>query len=168
MPVLDTLDIEILKSLVKNSKITISLLAKKIGTSIPKTTIHYRISRLQKENVIKSFTIEINYEKIGFPVLAYILATYDPSVKISQKKLIEHISKIPGVEEVHVITGEWDLLIKVRARNVRELGDLIVDKLRTMPGILRTMTCMVLHSTGFGPINILDHMEKSVGERAKD
>ena len=87
MSVLDVLDIEILKNLVKNSKITISLLAKKIGTSVPKTTIHYRISRLQKENIIKNFTIEIDYEKIGFPVLAYILATYDPSVKISQKKI---------------------------------------------------------------------------------
>ncbi|MCD6157842.1 MAG: Lrp/AsnC family transcriptional regulator [Euryarchaeota archaeon] len=157
--VLDRVDIEVLKNLVINSRMTISEIAKRISRVVAKTTVHYRIQKLEREGIIKRYTVELDYEKLGYTVLAYILATYDPDVKISQKDLIKRISKIPGVEKVHIVTGDWDLIIEVRAKSVKELGDLIVDRLRVMPGIQRTMTCIVLHSTGDGLLNILENLK---------
>ncbi|MCD6503547.1 MAG: Lrp/AsnC family transcriptional regulator [Thermoplasmata archaeon] len=161
---LDQVDIDVLKNLIINSRMTISEIAKRISRTIAKTTVHYRIQKLEKEGIIKKYTVELNYDKLGYPVLAYILATYDPNVKISQKDLIKRISKIPGVERVYIVTGDWDLIIEVRAKSVRELGDLIVDRLRVMPGILRTMTCIVLHSAGDGPLNILENLKWEKGQ----
>ena len=51
---------------------------------------------------------------------------------------------MPEVQEVHIITGNWDLLLKVRVRDVEELGKFIVDRLRLVRGVEKTLTCVVL------------------------
>ncbi|MEM3630414.1 MAG: Lrp/AsnC ligand binding domain-containing protein, partial [Nitrososphaerota archaeon] len=48
---------------------------------------------------------------------------------------------------VHIISGDWDLLIKVRAEDVETRGKFVIDKLRTVKGIEQTLTCMVFDST---------------------
>ncbi|NJF24029.1 Lrp/AsnC family transcriptional regulator, partial [Thermococcus sp. GR5] len=45
-----------------------------------------------------------------------------------------------GVYEVHIIAGEWDLLIKVRAPSSEEVGKIVVDKLREIKGVGQTVT----------------------------
>jgi DNA-binding Lrp family transcriptional regulator len=47
------------------------------------------------------------------------------------------------VQEVHIITGDWDFLIKVKEKDVNAVGRFVVDKLRTVPGISKTLTIMV-------------------------
>jgi len=49
----------------------------------------------------------------------------------------------PEVQEVHVISGDWDLLIKVKTTDIDAVGRFVVDKLRTVGGIDKTVTCMV-------------------------
>jgi Lrp/AsnC family leucine-responsive transcriptional regulator len=50
------------------------------------------------------------------------------------------------VQEVHIITGDWDLLIKLRAENVDAIGKFVVDKLRLIKGLEKTLTCMVFET----------------------
>jgi len=47
---------------------------------------------------------------------------------------------------VHIITGDWDILVKTKAKDVDAIGEFIVDKLRTLRGIEKTLTCMVFDS----------------------
>ena len=65
---------------------------------------------------------------------------------LSQRDAAKEIALFPEVQEVHVITGEWDLAVKVRAKDVESLGKFVVDRLRTIRGVDRTLTCMVLHT----------------------
>jgi DNA-binding Lrp family transcriptional regulator len=53
---------------------------------------------------------------------------------------------LPEVQEVHIISGEWDILIKVKAKDVDSVGKYVVDKLRLVKGIERTLTCLVFES----------------------
>jgi DNA-binding Lrp family transcriptional regulator len=50
------------------------------------------------------------------------------------------------VQEVHIITGDWDLLIKLRAEHVDAIGKFVVDKLRLIKGLEKTLTCMVFET----------------------
>jgi Lrp/AsnC family leucine-responsive transcriptional regulator len=50
------------------------------------------------------------------------------------------------VQEVHIITGDWDLLIKLRAENVDKIGKFVVDKLRAIKGIEKTLTCLIFET----------------------
>lgn len=61
---------------------------------------------------------------------------------MSQRDVARSISLLEDVAEVHIISGEWDLLIKVRSSSVEEIGKIVVDKLREIKGVKSTMTCV--------------------------
>ncbi|MCJ7713514.1 Lrp/AsnC ligand binding domain-containing protein, partial [Candidatus Bathyarchaeota archaeon] len=50
------------------------------------------------------------------------------------------------VQEVHIITGDWDLIIKLRAEAVDSIGKFVIDKLRLINGLEKTLTCMVFET----------------------
>jgi DNA-binding Lrp family transcriptional regulator len=55
------------------------------------------------------------------------------------------ISQIPGVTSAEDVTGPYDVIVRAEARNVDELGKLVVAKVQTLDGITRTLTCPVVH-----------------------
>ena len=135
---LDATDLKLLKELRKNARENIAALSKKLG--IPRTTVHYRIKKLVEEGVIEKFTIKPNYKKLDLGTTAFILARYDPDSGLSQRDVAKRIAQLEGVYEVHIIAGEWDLLIKVRAPGAEEIGKIVVDRLRDVKGIEQTVT----------------------------
>jgi DNA-binding Lrp family transcriptional regulator len=56
------------------------------------------------------------------------------------------VARFPEVQEVHLISGEWDFLIKIRAPDVAGVGNFLAEKLRTVKGIDKTITCMVFET----------------------
>ena len=135
---IDEKDEMIIRELKKNSRMTATDISKK--TNIPRVTVHDRIQKMIKSNVIESFTILPNYNKIGLQCKVFIFVSFKPESEISQKELAKRISKIKGVYEVHIISGEYDLLLKVRGKSLGEIGKLVVEKLREIKGVGRTLT----------------------------
>ncbi|MGQ9679279.1 MAG: Lrp/AsnC family transcriptional regulator [Candidatus Bathyarchaeia archaeon] len=143
---LDDFDRKILKLLQKDSKIS----AKEIGDLIkrPITTVYARIKRLEDAGIIKNYRAIVDAVKVGKTTTAFILTsiTYrTPGVDetLDQRQIAREVARFPEVQEVHIITGDWDLLIKAKAENVAAIGNFVVDKLRTVKGIEKTLTCMV-------------------------
>ncbi|WP_457754164.1 Lrp/AsnC family transcriptional regulator [Thermococcus sp.] len=136
--VLDKIDLRLLEELKKNARENIAALSKKLG--IPRTTVHYRIKKLVEEGIIEKFTIKPNYKKLNLGTTAFILARYDPDSGLTQREVAERVATINGVYEVHIIAGEWDLLIKVRAASAEDIGKIVIDKLREIKGIDQTVT----------------------------
>ncbi|NJE26236.1 Lrp/AsnC family transcriptional regulator [Thermococcus sp. MV5] len=135
---IDAMDLKLLRELKENSRENIATLSKKLG--IPRTTVHYRIKKLINEGIIEKFTIKPNYKKLNLGTTAFILARYDPEFGLSQREVAKKIAQIEGVHEVHIIAGEWDLLIKIRASSAEEIGKVVVDKLREVKGVGQTVT----------------------------
>ncbi|HLV75047.1 MAG TPA: Lrp/AsnC ligand binding domain-containing protein [Vulgatibacteraceae bacterium] len=57
----------------------------------------------------------------------------------------EHISGIPGVKLAEDVTGPYDVIVRAEARNVDELGKLVVAQIQAVEGITRTLTCPIVH-----------------------
>jgi DNA-binding Lrp family transcriptional regulator len=80
---------------------------------------------------------------------AFVLATFSyrssggAEAALSQREVAREVAGFPEVQEVHVISGDWDLLIKVKTKDIDAVGSFVVDKLRTVRGIEKTVTCMV-------------------------
>ena len=55
------------------------------------------------------------------------------------------IAEIPGVTQAEDVTGPYDVIVRAEARNVDELGKLVVARVQNVPGITRTLTCPVVH-----------------------
>lgn len=129
----------ILEKLREDARKTVNEIAKEIG--LPRTTVGERIKRLVRRGVVKKFTAIVNYEKLGKHITAFVLLSFLPNPKISQRELARKIAKLKDVYEVYIISGEWDLLLKVRGKDMEEIGKLILDKLRDMEGVGKTVTC---------------------------
>ncbi len=136
---IDEKDKRILEELVEDAAQSVTELAAKLR--MPRTTVQERIRRLKQLGVIKKFTVQLDYAKLGKPATAFILISFQQGA-VSQKKLAQEIAKLPEVVEAHLITGEWDILIKVRSDSMQSVGSLVVDKLRLMEGVGKTMTCV--------------------------
>ena len=135
---IDEKDQKIIKELEKNSRNTTKKIASNVG--IPRVTVHDRIQKMKEKGIIKKFTVNINYKKIGLPTEVFIFISFLPNIDVSQRELAERIAKIPSIIEVHIISGEYDLLLKVRGKTLEDIGKLVVDKLRKLKGVGKTLT----------------------------
>jgi DNA-binding Lrp family transcriptional regulator len=141
---MDEKDMLIVEELRKNGREPTKAIAERLD--IPRATVHERIRRMVKTGIIKRFTAQIDYGKLDLGTTAFILLSFTSRTSASQEGLAKEISKIPNVFEVHIISGEWDLLVKARARSVEELGNLVVNRLRGLDGVEKTLTCFVFES----------------------
>ncbi len=137
---LDEKDLELLDELQKNCKMSLKKIARKLGMSI--TTVYDRMKKLEKEGVIKGYRAIINPDKIDNSFLVFMLIHLEPRViaekGLSHRDIVKKISNIPNVLEAHAVAGEWDVLLKIRAKDARQASSLVVDSLLRIEGIRRT------------------------------
>jgi len=135
---IDKKDQMILNELKKNSRNSTKNIAKSIN--IPRVTVHDRIEKMKEKGIIKNFSANIDYKKIGLPTEVFVFVGFQPNMNISQRELAKKISIIKGIAEVYIISGEYDLLLKARGESLEQIGKLVVDKLRKIKGVGRTLT----------------------------
>ncbi|HUS78109.1 MAG TPA: Lrp/AsnC family transcriptional regulator [Patescibacteria group bacterium] len=145
---LDEMDRKIIELLQEDAKMS----AKEISgiTGRPITTIYSRIKKLEESGVIKGYKATLDARKLDLSTTAFVLATADIS-KIDLKKypnysLGSEIAKFPQVQEVFLISGNWDYLIKIKERSTEAVGEFIVNKLNYLPGMEKTLTCLVFRN----------------------
>jgi Lrp/AsnC family leucine-responsive transcriptional regulator len=148
-PKLDKKDLAILELIQENSKLTARQIAQKIG--VPITTVFAKTKRMEELGIIKGYRAILSPEKLDANTAAFVLASVSYRTRtnespVSQRTVAEEITEFPEVQEVYVITGDWDLLIKLRAESVEAVGKFVVDKLRLVEGLEKTLTCMVFET----------------------
>jgi DNA-binding Lrp family transcriptional regulator len=146
---LDEKDVAILSLIQENSKLTARQIAQKVNAPI--TTVFAKTKRMEELDIIREYRAILAPEKLNSGTAAFILASVSYRAKaddipVSQRAVAEEIAKFPEVQEVHIITGDWDLLIKLRAESVESIGKFVVDKLRLIKGLEKTLTCMVFET----------------------
>lgn len=147
---LDKEDLAILRVIQVNSSLATREVASQLD--MPITTVHSKVRRLEKEGIIKTYRAVLDHKKLQLGATAFIQATFSYRLAgeekvLSQRDVAREVAKFDEVQEVHIISGDWDLLIKVRAMDVDAIGRFVVDKLRTVKGIEKTITCMVFDTT---------------------
>ncbi len=142
---LDDLDFEILLELKKSAKQSLGQLAKKLD--IPKSSVYRRILKMEEKGVIAGYTVRIDFNKIGKPIIAFILISVQTTiVERTQREIALEIAKIPEIYEIHIITGEYDMIAKTRTSSVDHLGNIVVNKIRNIKGVEKTLTNVSLQN----------------------
>jgi Lrp/AsnC family leucine-responsive transcriptional regulator len=136
---LDEKDLAILGILKKDSRRSTKAIASEL--EMPRATVHERIKRMTEKGIIHGFTVQLDHGKMGKPITAFILISFLPEPTISQRNLAHDIASMEGVQEVHLISGEYDILVKVRGTSMESIGSLVIDRIRMLRGVGRTLTC---------------------------
>ncbi len=138
----DEIDIKILNILQGNSRTTNADIARQVNMA-PSAVLE-RIRRLENKNIIKKYTVQINPVEVGRALLAYIqVKANGPVVDL---KVAKEISKIPEVQEVHIVAGEDSYLVKVRVADPDALTHLLRTKFASIKSVRTTNTTIVLET----------------------
>lgn len=130
---LGALDYKILKLIASNSRIPFLEVARECNVS--GAAIHQRVQKLSNLGVIKGSEYILDSNKIGFETCAYIgIHLQNPG---QFNDVVKKLEAIPEVVECHITTGQYDMFIKLYARNNRHLMDIIHKKLHPL-GLART------------------------------
>lgn len=141
---MDRRDYELIDALRADARRPLARLAEELG--MPRATLQDRLRKLVKDGVIVKFTVVPDFAKLGKPITAFIMVSFSPVPGLSQRELAQEIASIEDVQEVHLISGQWDILVKVRAGKVEEVGKLVIDRVRMTRGVARTETCVSFES----------------------
>lgn len=134
---LDKDDIVILNELIKNAREKTTNIAAKLNKR--RTTVHDRIQKLFEKGIIKKFTVQIDHRKIGKSTTVFVLVSVTPT-NVDHIKLSKTIANLPGVCEVHMVSGQYDILVKIRGKTIEDIGNMIINKLRHVSGVSQTFT----------------------------
>jgi len=135
---LDDRDRQLIAILQKNSREPIVSLSKQLGVS--RATVQNRIELLQRRGVIKKFTIEFDQQFDRRLLKAQMLMNLQAGVS---RKVIKNLRQRPQVSAVMSVSGSYDLIAELTVEASSEL-DQLVDDIREIEGIEKTITCVVL------------------------
>jgi Lrp/AsnC family leucine-responsive transcriptional regulator len=143
--VLDEVDLEILRILQGDCRVTVKEVARRLDK--PVTTVYSRLKRLEGDGYVRGYRAILDAGRLGYSTTAFVFVSFSYEAagrRLDQREVARVIASFPEVQEVHIVTGDWDMLLKVRVRGVEELGRFIVDKLRRVEGVVKTLTSVSL------------------------
>jgi DNA-binding Lrp family transcriptional regulator len=137
--VLDDVNLKIIDILGKDSSTPFVEIAKQLGVS--DATVHLRVRRLISEGIISKFTVIIDNNLLGYDHLAFMGINVKPGLA---DEAIEDLSNLEEVLEIHEMHGTFDLLLKIRSKDLDQMRDVVENKIRTLPHIIETELMTVL------------------------
>ena len=141
----DKIDMKILKRLQENSNISNLQLSSEIGLS-PAPTME-RVKKLEKAGIIKSYHAEVNELALGLGIKAFIQISLMRQIDNVMSKFNEHIREIDEIVGCWQVTGNFDYMLKVFAKDMSAFEMLIGNKLSKIEEIRQMQTMMILSQT---------------------
>jgi Lrp/AsnC family transcriptional regulator for asnA, asnC and gidA len=139
---LDEVNLKILDILSRDASRPFVDIAKEL--EISDATVHIRVRRLRAAGILRKFTIATDNALLGYDHLAFI------GINISRgtsEEVIVALSPLDEILELHELYGEFHLLLKVRARSLEQMRDIVVNKLGKIPQIMEAQLMTVLKTT---------------------
>jgi len=137
---MDRIDFALLEALQADARASLAELGKTIGLSISAT--NERVKKLVASGAIRGWSVRLDARKLGYPVLAFVNVLIDRPE--NEPGFLDSIGAIEAVQECHHVTGEWNYMLKVRARDPEDLEILIAQRIKTIRGVMRSYAMIAL------------------------
>ncbi len=138
MQPLDPIDARILLALDDDPDAAVLGLARTLG--LARNTVHARLRRMAGDGTLRGYAVRVDPAALGYPLVAFVL------LSISQAggdEVIAQLAEIAQVVEIHAVSGEADLLVKVVARTTADLLA-VTGRMVGIEGVVRSNTAVSL------------------------
>ena len=139
---LDAVDREILRILQADARTPFSEIARQIDMA--SATVHDRVSRLREQGVIEGYHAKVDPAKVGYRASAFVGLRIEQGRDGAVSGFVDHLREVDGVQEVHLTTGDWDVLVRVVAEDTEGLRELLFENVANTEGFDRSYTMVVL------------------------
>ncbi|MEZ4608634.1 MAG: Lrp/AsnC family transcriptional regulator [Deinococcales bacterium] len=141
MDKLDKVDQKILSILRKDGRASHATIAKEVGLSAP--AVGERIRKLEQQGTIQGYQAVLSPEALGLNIASFVAIIPQPRSPASE--LVDKLTQLPEVEELHAVAGDYSYIMKVRVENTQKL-DVFLDRLFMLEGVERTQATIILKS----------------------
>jgi Lrp/AsnC family leucine-responsive transcriptional regulator len=142
VPELDQIDLRILHCLQNNGRLSNVELSERVHLSAAQCW--RRLRTLERDGVIASYAAVLNREDLGFGVMAFANISFDKAQHRKLPELLRVIDNCPEVLECHAVTGDYDYLLKIVARDLKAYQAFLNLKLMRGPGITSVQSVVCL------------------------
>ena len=137
---IDKLDRQILSMLMDNAKIPYTEIAKRLYVS--GGTVHVRMKKLEDAGVVKGYSVDVDYAKLGYDISAFLGIYLDKSSLY--KEVVAALERIPEVVAAYYSTGLYSIFLRIICRDTNHLREVLHEKIQKIEGIQRTETFISL------------------------
>lgn len=141
---LDRFDHAILAALGQDGRMSITNLAQKVGLS--KSPTQARLRRLERDGFILGYRAMVDPIRLGMDHVAFIEVRLSDTRENALDAFNKAVAKIPEIEEAHLIAGNFDYLMKVRTRSMRDYRLVLAEKISTLPFVASTSTYVAMQA----------------------
>ncbi len=147
MAELDETDRLIVAALRADGRLSMRALAEQLHLS--RASVYTRVERLQHDGVITGYAAVVDPVKFGYGLSAYV---YLDIAQRSWKAVRQQLLDMPEVDHVALISGEHDILLRVRTHDAASLRDVVLTRLQEMPQIRATQTVVIFEEVDPGSL----------------
>ena len=132
-PTLDETDILILRELQDDGHLTIKELSQRVHLSV--SPVYERVRRLEREGFIKRYVAVLDPEKLDCGFLAFCYLKMKQHSHENAVQIMERVQNIPEIAECYNISGDFDFLLKIYVRNMKQYQEFVMRILGDSPAI---------------------------------
>jgi len=129
----DRVDVQILRLIQQDARITIKEMASQLNLST--TPIFERLKRLERKGVIKNYVALLEPKKLGKKLMAFIHISVIDHSKAGLESFTSQVKSYPEVMECHHVTGDADFFLKIVVEDIERYNEFVTNKLSTVPNI---------------------------------
>ena len=137
--VVDRKDRKLLSILLLNSREKLVDLAAALDISV--TAVNKRLRKLEKMGVIRRYSVNLDFTKLGFGIIALVRMAIEPA---KRNDVINELKKVRNILEFYEVSGDYDIVAKVIARDIDEYRDRVLMRLSKIDGIKKTSSMIVM------------------------
>ena len=139
---MDRLDYKILSILQKDGQISMARLSEQVGLSL--SACHRRVKILESDGMISHYAARLNRKRIGLEIQVFIETKLTSQRRDDIAAFESAIAEMPEVLECHLISGEFDYVMRVAARNTEDYETLYRERLTLIPSVaqMKTLLCL--------------------------
>ncbi len=144
IPDLDRADVDILRLLQNNARLSVKEIAAEVGLAA--STTHERIRRLRDNGILRGTHVEVDAKALGVGLEALFMIELSKHERGTVDQFMDEIVDVPEVRSAFLVTGRYDLIVHVVVRDTQHLKDLAFDRFTNRPGVARIETSIIFEA----------------------
>ncbi len=143
----DTVDLEILRVLQQEGRISNVELARRIGISAPPCL--RRVQALEREGIITGYHAKLDNTQLGFGVTAFAMVELNRQAEADLRAFETLVSSWPDVRECHMLNGEIDFILTCVTRDLESFQTFLTEKLTSAPNVAHVKTAFRIRQSKY-------------------
>ncbi|QJB70615.1 Lrp/AsnC family transcriptional regulator [Parasphingorhabdus halotolerans] len=141
---LDEIDLEILRRLQSDGRVTNVELAQSVGLTAPPCL--RRMRALEDQGVITAYHASVDPSKMGYTITVFAMVSLKSQAESDLQSFEEHVQSLPEVRECYMLNGEIDFMLKVVAKDLQQFQTFLTSKLTAAPNVASIKTSLTIRS----------------------